>query len=557
MRDSPAGKDFRFAPGRAVQRWERSNVPMGALKLADRRGRGLLRRLKAAISLVLAPLTPLNRRVLFVDDKQDVLDGLERLLSRHYDVHTAESPEEALLLLSREPFAVLVCDEDMPSMRGSELLERVAERWPAISRIMLTGVADRSVAIDSIEKGRVLHFLDKPASYERLREALNDGIEKYASAVDAAARTDRLSFSRDAMADFLESLAGRVENQNEAVLRLHQFVHELSSTESLEAIARLCACAVHDMLPESGVFVELFDATTDHHRAQASAGPSYDGERYVQQISSPDGNLGAIQVSPPRRHRLTEVDRSMTASIAMSTAVAVHNQLRRRERDEAQRATIMAMAVLAEQRDNETGRHLERVSRYSDLIARGLRDDGLHLEVLTDEWIEDLYRSVPLHDIGKVGIPDRILLKPTRLDADEWETMKQHTTIGAETLRSVMDDHATSFLRMSLDIAWCHHEKWDGSGYPRGLRGAEIPLSARILALADVYDALTTVRPYKQAWTHAEALDWIRGGGGSHFDPEVVAAFVARADQANAIRVELADERPRPSVDSGPRAAAV
>lgn len=491
----------------------------------------------------------MNRRILFVDDSVDVLEGFERLLSRNYDIHTASSPEDALSMMRRTPFAVIVSDQDMPTMEGAELLARVAERWPTTARIMLTGVEDRDVAVASIEKGHVLRFLDKPVPYERLRDALEEGLAAYEGAIEDAARTERLSFSRDAMADFLSALDGRVENQADSLLRLHEFVHELSSTDTLEAVAELCARAVHDMLPGCGVFVELVDTTTDHHRAQACAGPAVAGERFVQPVSSPEGNVGAIQVG--EGGSLSDVQRSMAASIATSTAVAVHNQLRRRERDNAQQATIMAMAVLAEQRDNETGKHLERVSQYCELIALGLRDDGKHRELITDAWIRDLYRSAPLHDIGKVGIPDGILLKPGKLDPDEWETMKQHTTIGAETLRSVMGDRTNTFLKMSLDIAWCHHEKWDGSGYPRGLRGPEIPLCARILALADVYDALTTVRPYKQAWSHTEALEWIKGGGGSHFDPDVVDAFVARADQADRIRGRLADA---PALD--PRSAA-
>ena len=147
-----------------------------------------------------------------------------------------------------------------------------------------------------------------------------------------------------------------------------------------------------------------------------------------------------------------------------------------------------------------------------------------------------------MHDIGKVGIPDAILLKPGKLSADEWEVMKTHAQIGADCLSSVIDVHRPqSSLQMSLDIAWCHHEKWDGSGYPRGLRGEQIPLSARILALADVYDALTTVRPYKQAWTHQRAISWLSQVGGTHLDPRVVKAFLTRADRADAIRARLAD----------------
>jgi putative two-component system response regulator len=229
-------------------------------------------------------------------------------------------------------------------------------------------------------------------------------------------------------------------------------------------------------------------------------------------------------------------------AIASATAVACFNVLRRVERDEAQQATIVALARLAEQRDNETGKHLERVSQYCRLIAEGLREDGHFRESITDAWIDDLARSAPLHDIGKVGIPDAILLKPAKLTPEEWTIMKRHTEIGAATLREVIrEDREQDFLRMSLEIAWCHHEKWDGSGYPRGLAGDDIPLSARIVAIADVYDALTTVRPYKDAWSHERAVEWIRQGAGTHFDPRAAQSFLARNARADFIRARLAD----------------
>jgi putative two-component system response regulator len=155
-----------------------------------------------------------------------------------------------------------------------------------------------------------------------------------------------------------------------------------------------------------------------------------------------------------------------------------------------------------------------------------------------------------LHDIGKVGIPDSILLKPGRLTPEEWDVMKTHSEVGGSTIEGVIRDFgAPSYLGMGRDIAWAHHEKWDGTGYPRGLKGLEIPLSARIVAIADVYDALTTLRPYKQIWSHAEAVDWIASRAGSHFDPDVVEAFLSRVDDANRIRAELAD--PTPVVSEG------
>jgi putative two-component system response regulator len=220
----------------------------------------------------------------------------------------------------------------------------------------------------------------------------------------------------------------------------------------------------------------------------------------------------------------------------------VRNELRRVQRDHAQQAMILALARLSEQRDQATGRHLERVSSYCQLVAEGLREDGCCLDAIDDAFVENLVHSSPLHDIGKVGIPDSILLKPGRLSPEEWQIMRTHAEIGAQTIEGVIHEFPDQgFLVCGRDIARGHHEKWDGSGYPAGLKGAAIPLAARIVALADVYDALTSTRPYKQPWTHAASLEWIREQSGKHFDPDIVASFVKRAEQADSIRARLRD----------------
>ena len=262
-------------------------------------------------------------------------------------------------------------------------------------------------------------------------------------------------------------------------------------------------------------------------------------------IASGEFVLGHVTVEErtEQGHVLGEADRRTLASLAASTAVAAHSHIRLRERDDAQHATIFALARLAEYRDDETGKHLERVSEYCRLLAEGLREDGHHLGVITDPFVRDIVLSAPLHDIGKVGIPDSILLKPGPLTEEEWEVMRWHPTIGAETLRNTLETFGEqSFLRMALEIAWCHHEKWDGSGYPRGLHGEETPLAARIMALADCYDALTTKRPYKEAWPHEEAVAWISEQSGKHFDPRVVEAFEKRAQRFDEVRRNLADD---------------
>ena len=196
---------------------------------------------------------------------------------------------------------------------------------------------------------------------------------------------------------------------------------------------------------------------------------------------------------------------------------------------ETRDTAVFVLASLAESRDPETGEHLERIRSYCHILAEELSKNSPYAEFIDNVFIDDLYRSSPLHDIGKIGIPDSILLKPGTLSDDEFEIMKHHSIIGAEALGgTIKRTTSASFLQMAADIARYHHEKFDGSGYPDRLKGQEIPLAARIVALADVYDALTSSRVYKSAFRPEIARIMIREERGRHFDPVIVDAFLAR-----------------------------
>jgi putative two-component system response regulator len=214
-----------------------------------------------------------------------------------------------------------------------------------------------------------------------------------------------------------------------------------------------------------------------------------------------------------------------------------------------QDVTIMALASLAETRDNETGAHIRRTQHYVRELARALRPHPRFSGFLTDEVIELLFKSAPLHDIGKVGIPDAILLKPGKLTTEEFEIMKTHTTLGRDALAVAerMLDVPNSFLRFAREIAYSHQEKWDGSGYPEGLAGDAIPVSARLMALADVYDALISRRVYKPPFSHEKAVAIISEGRDSHFDPDIVDAFMAIAERFREIAKQYADEDEHPA----------
>lgn len=210
-------------------------------------------------------------------------------------------------------------------------------------------------------------------------------------------------------------------------------------------------------------------------------------------------------------------------------------------------ALIYMLVYLAEMRDIETGKHLERTSSYVRILAMELQKDSPYSSYLTDEYINDLVKASPLHDVGKVGIPDAILFKPGRLTDDEFNQMKRHTEYGAKVLREAAERLTfRSFLTMATQVAVGHHERWDGRGYPFSLSGDEIPLSARIMAVADVYDALRSKRSYKAEFDHSYSRDFILSQKGKQFDPWVVDAFQRGEQEFEKISVALADDGTEP-----------
>ena len=222
-----------------------------------------------------------------------------------------------------------------------------------------------------------------------------------------------------------------------------------------------------------------------------------------------------------RRQQIVLEDRKRLLEGMVADAT---QEVRDRERE-----TLRCMARAGEFRDEETGNHLARMARYSRLIALALGLDA-------DE-VETIELAAPLHDIGKIGTPDHILLKPGKLDPDERAVMRRHPVIGHEILKG----SASKYVRTGALIALGHHERYDGSGYPHGLQGDHIPLAARVVSLADVFDALTSARPYKKAWTVADAYDYIRGQRGGHFDPQIVDCFIEVRSEVERIQHELRD----------------
>lgn len=222
-------------------------------------------------------------------------------------------------------------------------------------------------------------------------------------------------------------------------------------------------------------------------------------------------------------------------------------QMRKKDQDRSREQIIQALSKLAKYRDEETGEHILRTQLYIRALADGLRGMGHYADVLTDDFVETTVKAAPMHDLGKIGIPDAILKKPGRLSDSEMQVMRTHALIGEATLNALCnaDEDANSLLSSAARIAGGHHENWDGSGYPRQIKEHQIPLEARLMTLADIYDALTTARVYKKAWTHEEAAAEIRKLSGAKLDPALVDAFVRQEDQFRAIAIRFKDDDTR------------
>jgi putative two-component system response regulator len=244
------------------------------------------------------------------------------------------------------------------------------------------------------------------------------------------------------------------------------------------------------------------------------------------------------------RRRLSDRNIALEGLVAERTREVLHEK---EQVIAVQDVIITALCTMAEMRDKETGNHIRRTQRYVKSLANRLSHQPRFRAELSDATIELLFKSAPLHDIGKVGIPDAILLKPGKLTAEEWVIMKRHTEYGRDAIAQAEGDigESTTFLRYARDIAYGHHEKWDGSGYPQGLSGEAIPLSARLMAVADVYDALISTRSYKTPYSHEQAVSMILEERGTHFDPDIADALRDVDGEFQTIAINYRDEAPK------------
>ncbi len=278
----------------------------------------------------------------------------------------------------------------------------------------------------------------------------------------------------------------------------------------------------------------------------------------ITALIAPEGPIGVLILAGRQDDcPFTPLELEYIDLIANFGASAIADCMSRSSRDDARDSIVIALAKLAEHRDSDTGKHVERVCRFSTRLAEELRMFPQYAKVITDQFLYFLERAVPLHDIGKVAVPDSILLKPTSLTAEELVIMRTHCDVGARTIRHInRRGDALGFLIMAEQIAQSHHERFDGRGYPQGLAGTNIPLAARIASVADVYDAITTKRVYKEAMPHEKAVSIIRASSGFQFDPDIVEAFLQCERDFEQLAAELCDMlepgagRPKPRLDT-------
>ncbi|MDP2809327.1 MAG: response regulator [Rhodocyclaceae bacterium] len=298
------------------------------------------------------------------------------------------------------------------------------------------------------------------------------------------------------------------------------------------------------------LFITSLDSAADEER-----GLSLGAEDFIHKPFSPPVVLARIRnhlkLAQARRFLRDRNEDLEQVVVERTREIVIQSAELMRQKQEviaSQEATIVAFCSLAEARDNETGDHIRRTQNYVKALAEWLCDHPRFAAEVNDETIPLLFKSAPLHDVGKVAIPDRILLKPGKLTPEEWEIMKRHATYGGDAIAKAESGlrsrggQGGSFLRYAREIAYGHHEKWDGTGYPLGLAGEAIPVSARLMAVADVYDALISRRVYKAAFSHDQAIGMIVEQRGRHFDPDMVDALIAVADEFRDIAAGFCDE---------------
>jgi PAS domain S-box-containing protein len=473
-----------------------------------------------------------SHRLLVVDDDPAVRQALSVVLSScGYACDQAGSADEALEQLKKQAYTCVLTDLVMPEKSGIELLKDIVGSYPDVAVILVSGQNDTSAVRKALKSG-AYDYVVKPATAGEILTTVHGALKKREGYLQE--QTDRQSLREKIevgqmqyilFKDIVEStidgimitdLENRIISVNPAYERLTGFAGD----ELIGATPSIFRGAGHEGDKTREIFRSLtlkgswFGEVVDHRK---------DGTQWY-------GHITITRVKDSRGKAFADVFivRDISDKKHMESQLIERVQ----ELHSAQDAAIFGFAKLAECRNPGLGFHLERMRKYCKVLAEDLSQLPKYRSEIDESFIDRLYKSSPLHDVGKVGIPDSILLKPGKLTPEEYEIMKTHSIIGGDALKSAESRlPGKSFLTLGKEIAYHHHEKFDGTGYPFGLSGEAIPLSARLVALADAYDALTSKRVYKDIVDPAESKRRIVIDRGRHFDPDIVDAFLRREDQ--------------------------
>lgn len=520
-----------------------------------------------------------DARVLLVDDDEKLTFILCAHLKRAgFEPLACGSAEEALAQIGEFKPDVVVMDHTLPGMDGIEAIRLIMSNPDTsdLAIIMLTARSDTENVVLALEVGaqeyvvkpfEVSELLARIQSAHRLREAqlqLHKLNGKLSQTVEHRTRRLRVLYNftrdlneaatQDAILDLVVDTVKKVTGCKRVSILLKN-----NDGQSL-------ACAKAIGIPEDvastisvgsgeGIAGKVFESGRTYIASTVS--DACDERRYNSDsfISTPliaaslmtqQERLGVLSITDKGdQNPFTPDEIECIRSIADSGAIALNNQIHYERLQRSVNALLLTVGQLAEYRDNETSNHLNRVSQYARILAIEMQHTPEFEGIVTDEFVDHLHRAAPMHDIGKVGVPDVILCKPDKLTEEEFAQMKEHCRIGRDVLQSaIAQTGPVPILQMCLDIAYCHHERYNGSGYPRGISGTDIPLAARVIALVDAYDAITSRRRYKPAIPHDRAVTIIREERGKHFDPAIVDQFLHCEAEFNRVREEYVDEWP-------------
>ena len=482
-------------------------------------------------------MAPKKFRALILDDEAFLGKVLaQNIMQRSSDAVAVTKVDDAIQELNSNSYDIVISDIYMPDKSGEDLFNYCLKHFPDLPIIFMTGNPDIEMAVDFLKKGGY-DYISKPFLIDAFFKKIDTVLEKARQRQKErhlvsdlkqllTERIEELQIFRDAIESTEDGLI--ILDMEGIIVEVNPGFEKMSGLEKRQILQKHLSVLQEGFLPNLD-FLEIQNILTiEGQWEEEIKGTRADGETVISSssffsIKNETGNVFAYAALIKDVSKLRGVENALIESLENTTL--------------AQEAIIFGLAKLAEFRDRETGFHLERIRGYSRILAEELAKFPNFQKEVNDKFIDTLYRTAPLHDIGKVGIPDHILLKKGELTEEEHEIIKTHTTIGFQTLSSIRQQYGDmDFLNMGMEITYCHHERWDGNGYPRGLKGPEIPLSAKIVAIADVYDALTTSRVYKNAFSHKESLQIMSYEKGKHFAPMLFDVFFSVENQFDNIR---------------------